>query len=228
MEIRKCYPDKNLTIIDRNSSCLHKYSPSLIKSVNKILSEANVRLLLTYNVTKIIKNSQIIIDNNVRIDADKIICATGTIPNIMPVLNTMPWCVAENGGILINNALQTHRFNNIFVGGDITSLAKMNQASTAIIHGFMIERNICRMIRGKNALCFGKKGMPKKINMYNSYTICLGNKTIMDYHGHIFGPFDAIKRIRDAYQYKFIKSLAKQNGVVYNLFGIKPYPNILL
>lgn len=201
-EINKKIKDANkiaivgggLVAVELSSELKSKYDKkqiSLFTSSNRLIKRNNVKsseiaknflikegVVLNFNSKVILKNG-LFFNKNKKINADYFFICTGIKTNSGFIFKSMNKIINKSGKVIVNKFLQVKGFNNIFSGGDLTSLSEEKTAQSASIHAKIISKNIKNLENSKPLVDYPSRVHPMVIS--------LGRKNgIFEYKNFVF------------------------------------------
>jgi NADH dehydrogenase FAD-containing subunit len=113
----KCEKEADITIVT-GGGLLNRFNDRFRILAKKMLQQRCINLLERSNVTAVL-NHQIILSNGLSLQCDMVFWAVGTISS--PIFKDSGLPTGPDGGLLVNEYLQSILFPNIFGGGDCIS-----------------------------------------------------------------------------------------------------------
>ncbi len=205
----KC-EDVSLYLINRDTEVLGPFHKSLRENALKVIKESGVKVMLSTGVKEVKAEGVVLLDDSV-LPVNHVIWTAGVKPNAPMFTHPVP--LDNWGRIIVNSSLQIDGCPNVFVIGDIASLAGLDGkplpmlAQVAVNQGMHTGENIRRFIDGQSLLPFKYKS--------KGGLVSLGQwRAIADIYGIRFkGPF-AWFIWRTTYLFKFLSSSKRAKIVV--------------
>ena len=160
-ELKGAFPDKNVTIVESNSTLLKRTPPRAQQLARRALEKMGVKMIFNERILQVSADDhQSYITNKGRkITCDKVYVATGPKPVSGFLKKGFPEIVNDSDFVSVLDTLQVVGHSNIFSGGDVCSIMHEKLAMSALQHGIAIARNICRLERGLPAAPLGTHGI---------------------------------------------------------------------
>lgn len=149
--------DISLYLINRGPELLAPFHPTLRKNALDVLRHSGVQVMLNTGVKEVQANG-ILFDDGTLLEVNHVIWTAGVKPN--PPMFTHQVAQDKGGRIMVNQALQMENCPNVFVLGDMASVAGADGkplpmlAQIAERQGLHTGQNIKRLIDGKPLLPF--------------------------------------------------------------------------
>jgi NADH dehydrogenase FAD-containing subunit len=122
----------------------------------EILGKKGAKIIFNEKIVK--HEDQIFISNKgSKIEADIAIWCAGIRWSPDYLNGFDPQIFTNKGALKVNEHLQLHGFENIFVGGDVCSVSEEKTAQNARIHGIIIAKNICKLMTNKRKISYKPK-----------------------------------------------------------------------
>ena len=204
-------PDEiSLYLINRDMNILAPFHPSLRQKALNSLKEAGVKVMLNTGVKEVRKDSLVFTNDEV-LPVNHVIWTAGVKPNAPTFMH--PVALDNWSRIVVNSSLQMPDHLNVFVVGDIASLAGADGkplpmlAQVAVKQGELTGCNIKRLVHNKKLLPFSYKSKGTLASVGNW-------KAVADIYGIRFSGPLAWFIWRTVYLFKFISSSKKIKIVV--------------
>ncbi|KAI9271325.1 hypothetical protein BY458DRAFT_555693 [Sporodiniella umbellata] len=161
------FPKKHVTLIDSHSNVVNRSDSRQQNMAHKYLEELGVEIVCNEKIIDFDSSGENVYlgsSGRTYTQYDKVFFATGTRPNASLFANstdsTLIDCIDAWGRIRVKATLQIDhwKYGHIFAGGDVTNVVEEKTGYAATISGVCIARNICRIVKGKQALKQGSKG----------------------------------------------------------------------
>jgi len=160
----------DITLVHSKNRLLERNSTKASSYAFSVLKKAGCHILLNEKVIQK-KNDTYITDSNKQISADICIWCTGIKANPEFMKGFPDHCFTKNGFFQVNTFLQLRDHQNIFVGGDITSIAEEKTAQKAERHAHIISSNIMRLRQKKPLIPYQLTPSPIVISLGNYHGI---------------------------------------------------------
>ncbi len=152
----KC-EDISLYLINRDAEVLMPFHKSLRKDALRIIKKSGVKVMLNTGVKEVRADSVVLLDDSV-LEVSRVVWTAGVKPNAPMFTHSVP--LDNWGRILVNSDLQIEGCPDVFVVGDIASLAGAEGkplpmlAQVAVKQGLHTGYNIRCLLKGKSLLHF--------------------------------------------------------------------------
>ncbi|MES2930405.1 MAG: NAD(P)/FAD-dependent oxidoreductase [Patescibacteria group bacterium] len=149
--------DITLSIINRDPELLNVFHPRLRKNALRVLRHNGVNVILNTGVKEVKKNGIVLADDSL-LEANLVVWTAGVKPNVPAFAH--PVAQDPSGRIVVNSSLQILECPNVFVIGDMASLAGKNGkalpmlAQVAVRQGTHTGKNIKRLLEGQELMPF--------------------------------------------------------------------------
>lgn len=202
--------DVSLYLINRDKEILLPFPPSLRTNALKILQKKGVKVMLNTAV-KEIKSDEIVFSDDSILPVSHVVWTAGVKPNLPTFVDSL--ILDDWGRIVVNPLLQTLKYKNIFVIGDIASVNDLDGkplpmlAQIAVKQGLHTGQNIWNLVNDRNLLPFSykSKGVLASLGRWQA---------VADIGGlYLSGPF-AWFIWRTIYLFKFLSNSKKVKIVV--------------
>jgi len=152
-EIRDSYPDKRITIVQKEEHLLIPAYPDKYRiDVEKRWRQRKINLILNDLVNNIpeFPSPEILTTGGKRIEADLIIPARGGRPNTAIAQNLGAGVLTASGYIKVEDTLLVKGFPDIFAAGDVIDWNEVKQVAKYPGHATTIVANIRNILDGKH------------------------------------------------------------------------------
>jgi NADH dehydrogenase len=151
------FKDVSLHLVNMSPDVLSMFDPILRAKALDRLRRSGVNVMLNTAVKEVREDGLVLADNTV-LQASHVIWTAGVKPN--PPMFTKPVAQDKGGRVIVNSALQIENYKNVFVIGDMASLAGPDGrpipmlAQVAVAEGRHTGINIKRLLQGQELLPF--------------------------------------------------------------------------
>ncbi|MEK6846979.1 MAG: FAD-dependent oxidoreductase [Nanoarchaeota archaeon] len=178
-ELATHYKGKELFLIHSHPKLMERNNSKTGEYARRFLEKRGVEVILDEKIIKTDKR-HLIGRSGKKYPYDAVFFTVGITPNVDFMKNNFSQFVSR--GISVNEYLQLDGKPNIFVAGDVTSLAEEKTAQNAEKHGEIVAKNIISLIHGEKMV----KYLPKKRMMI----VSLGKYSgILEYGDFVMGGF---------------------------------------
>jgi NADH dehydrogenase len=152
----KC-EDISLYLINRDAEVLMPFHKSLRKGALEVIKKSGVKVMLNTGVKEVRSDSVLLLDDTI-LPVNHVIWTAGVKPNAPMFTHPVP--LDNWGRIIVNSNLQIEGCPNVFVIGDIASLAGADGkplpmlAQVAVEQGIHTGYNIKSLLKGRSLLHF--------------------------------------------------------------------------
>jgi NADH dehydrogenase FAD-containing subunit len=153
-------PEKQIILVHPHDRLLERNTKAVSQYAKKYLEEHGVQVIFKEKVINH-QSGVFITDTKRRIKADLGIWCAGIKSNPWYMKTFPPSVFTERNALKVNQFLQLEGYQNIFVGGDVTSTPEEKTAASADHHGRVISENILRALRQKPLIVY----KPRKESM---------------------------------------------------------------
>ena len=168
-EICTHYRDKNITLVHSRDALMERNHVKTQQYAKKFLEKHNVRIIFNERVEKTDgqegKRKHFVTNKGTNLHADMAFICVGITPNYAFMLKNYKDTLNEKNQIQINEYLQLSGNVNIFVGGDVTSIAEEKTAQASKKHAGIIVKNIYNLEKNKPLLEYKTKKRPMVISL---------------------------------------------------------------
>jgi NADH dehydrogenase len=151
------FKDVSLHLVNLGPDVLSVFDPILrVKALDR-LRRSGVNVMLNTAVKEVRKEGLVLGDGTI-LQASHVVWTAGVKPN--PPMFTNPMPVDKGGRVIVNPTLQIEACKNVFVIGDMASLAGADGraipmlAQVAVAQGFHTGANIKRLLQGQELIPF--------------------------------------------------------------------------
>jgi len=151
-EIRDVYPEKKVTIVQRNDHLLvSRYPDKYRVDVDKRWKERNISLILGDEISEIppFPAGGVTTRKGTTIDADLVISARGGHPNTAFVSTLGTGLLTPEGYIKVEPTLQVQGFPGVFAVGDVLDWNEIKQVTKCPGHVSVVAANVKSYIQDK-------------------------------------------------------------------------------
>jgi NADH dehydrogenase FAD-containing subunit len=163
-EIAAKAPGKKLTVVHSHPRLLERNPAKASAYALRFLTDRGATVRFGERV-KEHTGKQFITDNGNALEADLAIWCAGVKCDVRFMHGFLRNVFTERGALKVNQHLQLDGFTNIFVGGDITSVAEEKTAHNAELHAHVIAQNIERQRCGEPLLAYTPHSGPLVISL---------------------------------------------------------------
>jgi NADH dehydrogenase FAD-containing subunit len=148
--------DKHVTIIHSKDRLIERNPTKASFYAQKFLENKGAKIIFNEKIVK--HTDQIFISNKGRkIEADFAIWCAGIRWSLDYLNEFDPQIFTNKGALQVNEHLQLHGSENIFVGGDVCNVSEEKTAQNARIHGSFIVKNINKSMAKKRKISYKPK-----------------------------------------------------------------------
>ncbi|MDP3966097.1 MAG: FAD-dependent oxidoreductase [archaeon] len=177
-ELITFYPGKEVVLFTSSGSLIPRNSQKSQKIAQDFLKKKGVKINLNKRI--ISKENTSILENGKVITGDYFFLCTGIKNNSGFIEKSTKEMLNEKNQVKVNSFLQVRGFKNIFAGGDIIDTDEEKTAQSAVLHSWIINRNIINMEKRKSLI---KYKIKKRLTL-----ISLGRANgILEYKGFSLG-----------------------------------------
>lgn len=147
-EVVEKYPEKKVIIVHTREKLMERQPEKAQKYAADFLTRKGVQIFFNERVVK--KQGRVFLtDKKRRITADLSFLCTGIIPNSKFMEHHFRHELNDKKQVNVNEFLQFHGAQNIFVGGDVTNIVEEKTAQNAEDHAKIIVENIQHLERNQ-------------------------------------------------------------------------------
>lgn len=169
-ELAKQTKQKDIILLHPHNRLLERNAKDVSRYAKKYLEKHGVQIIFNERIDDQ-SNGVFITDAQRRIKADLGIWCTGIKSNPWYMKMFSPSVFTEQNALKVNHFLQLEGYQNIFAGGDITSIPEEKMAANAERHAQIISKNILLSIQQKPLCEYKPKRQPMVISLGNWHGI---------------------------------------------------------
>jgi apoptosis-inducing factor 2 len=177
-EIVSFYPKKNITLLHSRESLIQRNSFKAQRYAKNFLEKKNVKVVLGDRAVTFDKRD-VVTKKGQTILSDVSFSCVGISPHSGFVKKSYSKAVNERGAVVVNPFLQVAGFENVFAGGDVTSVNEEKTAQNAEKHAHVIAKNIKHLEKKEKLESYSKGDKPMIISLgkwhgvieYKGYTL---------------------------------------------------------
>jgi NADH dehydrogenase FAD-containing subunit len=147
---------KQVTIVHSKERLIERNPTKASFYAQEFLERKGAKMIFNEKIIR--REGQVFIsDKGSKIGADLAIWCAGIrwSPDYLSAFD--PQIFTNKGALKVNNHLQLHGFENIFVGGDVCNISEEKTAQNARIHGIIIAKNIRKLMENKRKISYKPK-----------------------------------------------------------------------
>jgi len=155
--------DKKITIVHPHARLLERNPVESSEHAERFLKDHDVNILFE---DKVVENGDAFLtEKGEVIDAETAIWAAGLELDRSPLSGFDEDVFSEGWGLKVHKTLKLKGRDDIYVGGDITSLEEEKTGHNADVHGRHIFKNLIRESKGKEPIGYSRNGAPMVISL---------------------------------------------------------------
>ncbi len=162
-EILDRYKNKNITIIHKGDRLIERNHQKTITYADKFLRKKGVKIILNEEASY--GKNLITTNKGTKIKADLVFICTGVQTNFEFLKQNFAKLLDKKKRLKVNDYLQVEGYENIFAGGDITSINEEKLAQNAERHARLIAKNIKHLENNEELEKYIKKERPIVISL---------------------------------------------------------------
>lgn len=148
--------DKHVTIVHSKERLIERNPTKASSYAQKFLERKGAKIIFNEKIVR--HEGRIFISNKgSQIEADLAIWCAGIRWSPDYLNGFDPQIFTNKGALKVNDHLQLHGFENIFVGGDVCSVSEEKTAQNARIHGSFIVKNMRKLMTNKRIISYKPK-----------------------------------------------------------------------
>jgi len=167
--------EKKITIVHSKEKLIERNSGKAIGYAKNYLNKMGAEIIYNESIVGK-KRGRYFTDKKRKIEADVSFLCTGIIPNFDFMKKNFSNCLNIRNQIKVNEFLQLHKENNIFVAGDINDVSVEKTAQNAEMQAKVAVKNIFALEENNELMKFKPKKTPLIISLGKNKGIYSGRK----------------------------------------------------